>query len=246
MVMVHTYGVFARMVQHRPMDEVITLACAALRRFAGGSVIALFLFGFSVWCGGSAALAEPLQLVVLGDSLSAGYGLEGKAAFPVRLEAALRARGYDVRIQNAGVSGDTASGGRERLDWAVGKGVKGVIVELGANDALRGIDPAITRAALDDIVTRLKARGIGIMLAGMVAPPNMGSDYATRFNTIYPDLAKKHDVLLDPFFLAGIAGDAKFNQRDGIHPTAEGIERIVTRILPLVERFVTSLGAVKS
>jgi acyl-CoA thioesterase-1 len=190
--------------------------------------------------------AKPVKLVVLGDSLSAGLGLPEAAAFPARLQKALRDKGTNIDISNAGVSGDTASGGRDRLDWSVPEGTDAVIVELGANDALRGLDPAVTRTALTEIVKRLKARGIAVMLCGMVAPPNYGSDYAARFNTIYPDLAREFDVPLYPFFLAGVAADRKLNQADGIHPTAEGVDIIVNRILPSVETFVGSIGEQRS
>ncbi len=139
---------------------------------------------------------------------------------------------------NAGVSGDTASGGRDRLDWSVPEGTQAVIVELGANDALRGIDPKITRDALSDIVRRLQARGVAVMLCGMLAPPNYGGDYAARFDAIYPDLAKSSGVPLYPFFLDGVAANAKLNQADGIHPTAEGVDIIVKNILPTVEAFI--------
>ncbi len=185
---------------------------------------------------------KPIKLVVLGDSLSAGLGLPGQAAFPARLQKALNDKGLDVEISNAGVSGDTASGGRDRLDWSVPDGTQGVIVELGANDALRGIDPKITRDALSDIVSRLKARGIAVMLCGMLAPPNYGSDYASQFNAIYPDLAKSFGVALYPFFLDGVAADAKLNQADGMHPTAEGVDIIVQKILPMVQAFVGTIG----
>jgi acyl-CoA thioesterase-1 len=185
--------------------------------------------------------AKAVKLVVLGDSLSAGLGLPKAAAFPARLQKALRDKGMDIDISNAGVSGDTASGGRDRLDWSVPEGTDAVIVELGANDALRGLDPAVTRAALTDIVKQLKARGVAVMLCGMVAPPNYGSDYAARFNTIYPDLAKAFDVPLYPFFLAVVAADRKLNQADGIHPTAEGVDIIVNGMLPTVETFVGSI-----
>jgi acyl-CoA thioesterase-1 len=177
-------------------------------------------------------------MVVLGDSLSAGLGLPAASAFPARLQKALKDRGIDVDMINAGVSGDTSSGGRDRLDWSIPEGTQAVIVELGANDALRGIDPKITRAALTDIVSRLKGRGVAVMLCGMLAPPNYGSDYADRFNSIYPDLAKAFDVPLYPFFLAGVAADAKLNQADGIHPTAEGVDIIVNNMLPTVETFL--------
>ena len=181
---------------------------------------------------------KPIKMVVLGDSLSAGLGLPAASAFPARLQKALKDRGIDVDMINAGVSGDTSSGGRDRLDWSIPEGTQAVIVELGANDALRGIDPKITRAALTDIVSRLKGRGIAVMLCGMLAPPNYGSDYADRFNTIYPDLAKAFDVPLYPFFLAGVAADAKLNQADGIHPTAAGVDIIVNNMLPTVETFL--------
>ena len=181
---------------------------------------------------------KPIKMVVLGDSLSAGLGLPAASAFPARLQKALKDRGVDVDMINAGVSGDTSSGGRDRLDWSIPEGTEAVIVELGANDALRGIDPKITRAALTDIVSRLKGRGIAVMLCGMLAPPNYGSDYAARFDTIYPDLAKAFDVPLYPFFLAGVAADPKLNQADGIHPTAEGVDIIVNNMLPTVETFL--------
>lgn len=186
--------------------------------------------------------AGAVKLVVLGDSLSAGLGLPGPAAFPARLQKALNDKGLDVDISNAGVSGDTASGGRDRLDWSVPDGTQGVIVELGANDALRGLDPKITRDALTDIVSRLKARGIAVMLCGMLAPPNYGSDYASRFNAIYPDLAKSFGVALYPFFLDGVVADTKLNQADGMHPTAEGVDIIVNKMLPTVQAFVGTIA----
>jgi acyl-CoA thioesterase I len=186
--------------------------------------------------------SAPLKMVVLGDSLSAGYGLAGSDAFPAKLQKALKARGIDVDMTNAGVSGDTSSGGRDRLDWSVPQGTQAVVVELGANDALRGTDPAVTRAALTDIVTRLKARGIAVLLCGMVAPPNYGAEFAARFNSIYPDLAKSSGVPLYPFFLEGVAADARLNQVDGMHPTAEGVDVIVKNILPTVEAFLGSIS----
>jgi acyl-CoA thioesterase-1 len=192
------------------------------------------------------AFAQPVKMVVLGDSLSAGLGLSGPAAFPARLKKALKDKGIEVDMINAGVSGDTASGGRDRLDWSVPAGTEAVIVELGANDALRGTDPAVTRAALTDIVSRLKARRIAVMLCAMLAPPNYGQDYAARFNTIYPDLAKKFDVPLYPFFLAGVAADPKLNQADGIHPTAEGVDIIVANILPTVQAFLGTIRGQRS
>jgi acyl-CoA thioesterase-1 len=190
--------------------------------------------------------AQPVKMAVLGDSLSAGLGLSGPAAFPARLQKALKDKGIEVDMINAGVSGDTSSGGRDRLDWSIPAGTEAVIVELGANDALRGTDPAVTRAALSDIVSRLKARKIAVMLCGMLAPPNYGSDYAGKFNTIYPDLAKKFDVPLYPFFLDGVAADPKLNQADGIHPTAEGVDIIVTKMLPTVQAFLGTIRGQRS
>jgi acyl-CoA thioesterase-1 len=182
-------------------------------------------------------------MVVLGDSLSAGLGLTASAAFPARLQKSLKNNGIEVDMINAGVSGDTSSGGRDRLDWSVPEGTDAVILELGANDALRGLDPGITRSALSDILTRLKARKIAVLLCGMVAPPNYGQDYAARFNSIYPDLAKAFAVPLYPFFLHGVAADASLNQADGIHPTAEGVDVIVKNMLPTVEAFVGAISA---
>ena len=176
--------------------------------------------------------------MALGDSLTAGYQIAASAAFPAQLERALKAKGLNVEIANAGVSGDTASGGLARLDWSVPDGTDAVIVELGANDMLRGVDPKVTRSAIDQIVTRLKQRGIEVLLAGMRAAPNFGPDYERAVNAIYPELASAHNVVFYPFFLEGIAADAKLNQRDGIHPTAAGVESIVTRIMPTVEELI--------
>ena len=190
--------------------------------------------------------AKPVKMVVLGDSLSAGLGLSATAAFPARLQKALETKGIKVEMINAGVSGDTTSGGRDRLDWSIPEGTDAVILELGANDALRGTNPEITRAALTDILTRLKARRIAVLLCGMLAPPNYGSDYADRFNAIYPTLSKSFGVPLYPFFLEGVAADAKLNQADGLHPTAEGVDIIVKNILPSVEAFLGALSAQRS
>jgi acyl-CoA thioesterase I len=185
-----------------------------------------------------AEAGKPIKMVVLGDSLSAGLGLSASAAFPVRLQKALKAKGIDVDMINAGVSGDTTSGGRDRLDWSVPEGTEAVILELGANDALRGLDPKVARVALTEILTRLQARKIAVLLCGMVAPPNYGADYSAKFNAIYPDLAKTFSVPLYPFFLEGVATDAKLNQADGLHPTAEGVDTIIKNILPTVEAFL--------
>jgi acyl-CoA thioesterase-1 len=185
---------------------------------------------------------NPIRLVALGDSLSAGYNLPQAAAFPVALERALKAKGYRVEVANAGVSGDTSAGGLDRLDWSVPDGTDGVILELGANDMLRGLDPAGTRKNIEAIVERLKSRNIPVMLAGMYASRNLGSDYVQKFDSIYPDIAKKHDLVLYPFFLDGVAGDRSLNLPDGMHPTAKGVEIIVERILPSVESFLARLS----
>jgi acyl-CoA thioesterase I len=193
-----------------------------------------------------AKVAKPIKMVVLGDSLSAGLGLSASAAFPARLQKSLETNGIAVDMINAGVSGDTSSGGRDRLDWSVPEGTEAAIVELGANDALRGTDPAVTRSALTDILTRLKARHIAVLLCGMLAPPNYGSDYSARFNAIYPDLAKSFGVPLYPFFLEGVATDARLNQADGMHPTAEGVDVIVKNILPTVKAFLGAISGQRS
>jgi acyl-CoA thioesterase-1 len=189
----------------------------------------------------SAAPGRTIKLVALGDSLTAGYGLPQSAAFPTVLEAALRARGHAVEVANAGVSGDTASGGLDRLDWSVPDGTDGVILELGANDMLRGTNPDVTRRALDDILSRLKARNIPVLIAGMYAGRNLGPDYVGRFDAIYPELAQKYGTVLYPFFLDGVAGQAKLALPDGLHPTAEGVRIVVDRILPSVETFLARL-----
>lgn len=189
------------------------------------------------------AADDPVKIVVLGDSLTAGYGIPVQAAFPTRLAEALKAKGIAATITNAGVSGDTASGGRDRLDWSVPDGTQAVIVELGANDALRGIDPDVTKAALETILTRLQERRIAVLLAGMKAPRNMGPDYAAKFDAIYPALAAAHSVIFYPFFLDGVATDPKLNQGDGMHPNATGVDVIVGRILPKVEELIARARA---
>jgi acyl-CoA thioesterase-1 len=188
--------------------------------------------------GPAPAADRPVRIVALGDSLTAGLGLPADAAFPAKLEKALRAKGVTVEISNAGVSGDTATGALARLDWSVPEGTDAVIVELGANDMLRGIDPNVTRAALTEIVRRLTERRIAVLLAGMRAAPNLGPDYGRDFETIYSELAARNGLLLYPFFLDGVAAEARLNQRDGLHPTADGVDVIVARILPKVEELV--------
>jgi acyl-CoA thioesterase I len=187
----------------------------------------------------AAAADRPVRIVALGDSLTAGQGLPADQAFPAKLEQALRAKGLAVEVTNAGVSGDTASSGLARLDWSIPEGTDAVIVELGANDMLRGIDPKITRHALEGIVRRLADRRVAVLLAGMRAAPNLGPDFGRDFEAIYSELAARNDLLLYPFFLDGVAGEAELNQRDGLHPTAAGVDAIVARILPKVEELVS-------
>jgi len=191
-----------------------------------------------VLAAASPAAARTIRLVVLGDSLTAGLGLPPGKAFPDRLQAALRARGWDVDVLNAGVSGDTAADGLARYDWAVPANADALIVELGANDMLRGLEPEATKKALSAILDKAHAARLPTLIAGMRAAPNLGAEYDRAFDAIYPALAKGHDVALYPFFLDGVAGDPKLNQADGMHPTAEGVDAIVERIAPSVERIL--------
>lgn len=185
--------------------------------------------------GPTAAAAEvPLRLLAFGDSLIHGYGLTPEESFPAQLESALRARDQAVEVINAGNSGDTTAAGLARLDWALAEGPDAVILELGANDALRGLDPAGARANLDEILERLGERRLPVLMAGMQAPRNLGRRYWEEFDAIFPALAEKHNILLYPFFLDGVALNPQFNQADGIHPNAAGIAVIVERILPAV------------
>jgi acyl-CoA thioesterase-1 len=192
------------------------------------------------------ALARTLRIVAFGDSLSAGYMLPASASFPGQLEAALRAKGRDVTVVNAGVSGDTASDGLARLDWSVPTGADLVIVEFGANDMFRGLDPAVTRRALDEIITKLQARGAFVLLAGMRSVSNLGDSYRGEFEAIYPELAKAHQVPLYPFFLEGIAEQTAFNLADGIHPNRSGVAKIVAGILPSVEATLDQISAART
>jgi acyl-CoA thioesterase I len=190
----------------------------------------------------------PIRLVALGDSLTAGYGLPAKDGFVPQLKAALAAQGIqgiDVEITDAGVSGDTASDGLARLDWSVPEGTDAVIVELGANDMLRGIDPQVTRNALDAILARLAQRHIAVLLCGMRAAPNLGADYGRAFERIYPQLAEKYGAVLYPFFLDGVAADRALKQSDGLHPNAAGVGVIVRRILPTVQEIIARARAQK-
>ena len=203
----------------------------------------------NLWCSvlpmmaNATDLRGPLRIVAYGDSLTAGYGLPESAAFPAQLEKALKARGRDIEIINAGVSGDTTAAGLERFDWAVPEGTHAVILELGANDALRGMDPKQARANLEAIITKLKARGIDVLLAGMAAPRGLGEAYVAAFDPIYPELAAAHGLILYPFFLDGIAELPDYNLQDGLHPNAKGVAVIVERILPKVEELLQRAGA---
>lgn len=188
----------------------------------------------------SSDAADDLVVVAFGDSLTAGYGLAPEDVFPVRLEQALRAQRIVAQVVNAGLSGDTTTGGLARIEWSLSNNPDLVIVQLGGNDALRGMDPAVTRSNLDALLGKITARGISVMLAGMYAPPNMGDTYAREFNAIYPDLAKAHDVPLYPFFLEGVAAKQELNQQDGIHPNRRGVDVIVAQFAPVLAKLLTS------
>ena len=204
--------------------------------------IAAGLILFLAVCGAiSSARAEPFKIVGFGDSLMAGFGLGPGEGFTDKLQAALRAKGHDVTVANAGVSGDTTSGGLARLDWSVPDGTQLVILELGANDMLRGVAPDITRKNLDEMLGKLKQRKIAVLLAGMRAAPNLGADYQTAFDAIFPDLAKKYGVPLYPFFLDGVAGQPGLQLEDGMHPNARGVDLMVERILPTVEKAIAAV-----
>lgn len=197
------------------------------------------LFAILALAFGAPAQARTIHLVAFGDSLTAGLGVAAGKAFPDQLQAALRAKGYDVAIANAGVSGETAADGLARFDWSVPDGADALIVELGANDMLRGLKPEATKTALAEILGKAKARDIPVLLTGMRAAPNLGADYAHAFDAIFPDLAKEYGAILYPFFLDGVAADPKLNQPDGEHPTAEGVAVIVRKIEPSVEELLT-------
>ncbi|HLK82556.1 MAG TPA: arylesterase [Xanthobacteraceae bacterium] len=209
---------------------------------AGVMKLCVIAAGITLFTASPRAAERPVNIVALGDSLTAGYGLAANEAFPAQLERALKAKGVAVKIVNAGVSGDTATGGLARFEWSVPDGTDAVILELGANDALRGFDPAITRKALDTMLHRLQERKIPVLLCGMMAPPNLGAEYGRAFNAIYPDLAAQTGAILYPFFLAGVAADPKLNQSDGLHPTAAGVTVIVARMLPEVEELIARVN----
>lgn len=208
------------------------------------AIVAVFGASFGIAAQAQqAGVRSPVKIVALGDSLTAGYGLSAKDGFVPRLQAAVTAKGIAAEVVNAGVSGDTSSDGLARLDWSVPQDTAAVIVELGANDMLRGIKPQITRDALDAILKRLSTRHIAVLLSGMRAAPNLGADYGKAFEAIYPDLAAKYGALLYPFFLDGVAGNLKLVQPDGLHPNPSGVGVIVERILPKVEELITRAQA---
>lgn len=195
-----------------------------LARFVAGMLlVAAALSALPLIAAAQTAASAPVKLVGLGDSLMAGYQLPPEQSLTAQLESRMKAAGLNVTIENAAVSGDTTQGGLSRVDWSVPDGTQGVILELGANDALRGIPPEQTEKNLDAIIARLKDRGIAVMLVGMYAPPNMGKDYADRFNPIYPDLARKHALVFYPFALDGVVLDDKLKLSDGMHPNGEGV-----------------------
>jgi acyl-CoA thioesterase I len=224
-----------------------TKAYGVLVRTINGFLVAA---GLVLLTGGvviEARAAEPAKkLLVLGDSLAAGYGLPADQGFTTKLGAALRAVGRDVAVINAGVSGDTSAGGLARLDWSLGDRPDFVIVELGANDGLRGLDPAAMKANLDAILAKLGERQIPVLLAGMYAPRNLGSEYDTAFDGAFPALAEKHRALLYPFFLDGVATDPALNQNDGLHPNPAGVDVIVAKIMPYVTRLLDGVKPAKT
>ena len=203
-------------------------------------ILSVFLAGIN---GIEAAAAKPARILAIGTSLTQGYNLPPGTDFTAVLQARLKATGYDVLVVNAGVSGDTSAGGLARLDWTLAQPFDGAIVELGSNDALRGLDIAQTRNNLDAILAGLKARGIAVLLTGMKSPRNLGSEYVTEFDALYPALAKKHGVLFYPFFLEGVAANLKLNQADGIHPNEQGTQIIVRGMLPYVQKLLAQIKA---
>ncbi len=200
-------------------------------------------FGVLMLLCTTAAEARPIKLLVFGDSLSAGYGLPHEQGFEAQLAASLKAKGFEVTILDGGVSGDTSAGGRARIDWALADAPDAAIVELGANDGLRGIDPAEMQANLSAILDTLAAHHVKVLLTGMEALPNLGADYGARFRAVFKLLGKRQDILFDPFFLQNVAAVPALNQEDGIHPNAEGVKRIVARITPLVVELLKEAGA---
>jgi acyl-CoA thioesterase-1 len=216
--------------QSTALRTAIVLACGALFALFANPVLA----------------QTPIQIVAFGDSLTAGHGLLAKDSYPSKLQAALRAKGYNVTIVNAGVSGDTTAQGLARVDWSVPSGTQAAIVEFGANDMFRGVPPPVVKRNLDAIIQKLKARHIEVMLAGMYATRSLGKEYYTAFDAIYRDLAHKYGLVFMPFFLEGVVGVQNLNQPDGIHPTAAGIDLVVKKSLPAVEALIQRVRNRKS
>jgi acyl-CoA thioesterase-1 len=209
-----------------------------LRRFSRASLYGAIIVAFLVAAISSPVNAQPIKIVAFGDSLLAGFGLRANESFPAQLENVLKKRGHEVDVTNAGVSGDTTAGGLSRLDWSIPDGTNAVILVLGANDMLRGMEPELARKNLSEMIKRLKDRKIEVLIGGMRAAPNLGADYARKFDSIYAELAKEYDVLIYPFFLDGVAGQRDLNMNDGIHPTPKGVSLIVERIMPVVESLI--------
>lgn len=237
----------------READTVAKAGCGRAARTSGASLlryvgrrglfnavaVTIALVALMLMFGGAARAEEGVRILALGDSLTAGYGLSAEDSFPARLQAALRERGAPAQVINAGVSGDTSAGGRARLDWVLASAKPAfAIVELGANDGLRGLAPGETRANLEAILTRLETAGVGVLIAGMIAPPNLGREYGGAFNRIFPELAQAHNVALYPFFLDGVATRTGLLQPDGLHPNARGVHEIVRRMMPAVLRLI--------
>lgn len=216
--------------------------CNAISRAFRRCAVVVFPVLLLIFLAFSSAAEAEIRLLGFGDSLMAGYGLPPGDGFPEQLQEALQATGIDASVTNAGVSGDTSAGGRSRLDWALASDPHAVILELGANDGLRGLEPAETKRNLDAILTMLDEKDIPVLLTGMLAPPNLGQEYGAEFETVFRDLANKHAVLFYPFFLDGVVGDPALNQKDGIHPTREGVAIIVERILPAVRELISGSG----
>lgn len=234
------------MHKHRLVALAATLQQRPLSKHVG-AIIAALLLVFSVPSYATSDIGGPIKILALGDSLTAGYGLNNPAdAFPAQLEKALKAKGHNVSVIQGGISGDTTTGGRSRLDWSLAAKPDAVILELGANDALRAIDPKLTSDNLSFMVKRIKDAGIPVLLTGMMAPPNLGRDYADRFNAVYPAVAKDVGVPLYPFFLDGVAAQPDLNQADHMHPTEKGVTIIVDRILPSVEKLVAQAEAARA
>ncbi|MEO1292442.1 MAG: arylesterase [Pseudomonadota bacterium] len=230
-----------RLVARPDRADCVVSYTGSCARFWRGINRAMLTVLVLLLAGVSPAAAERITLVAFGDSLVAGYGLPAEEGFVPQLQVWLDARGHEVEVINAGVSGDTTTAGLARLDWTTPAEADAVLLELGANDALRGIDPSIARENLDQMIARFKEKGLAVMLAGMYAPRNWGPEYVTEFEAIYPDLAEKHDVQLYPFFLEGVAADQGMNQPDGIHPNKDGVAVLVETIGPEIEKFLARL-----